>query len=105
MDPKENELHLELSTSPTNLISITYERTFTELFFSQWREKRFTGFSVKWEYKNTQQDSSKRLGMEFNNVFKKLVSLVHRVSSSLSEEDIMKVVKKIKSNKDNFFLC
>ena len=93
LDPNKNEIDFEEGQGHD--LKIFFFRSFQELDFEDWHTKRFTGFSIQWEYytpnkAGTQLHSHKRS----NKNFIRMANFIHK--TIISERTLWKIVMQVK---------
>ena len=88
------------------MISLLHRRSLPSLFFADLKEKRFTGFNVKWTYIDDDVDkdianayetlNNKFKESKWNKVFMSLANMIHK--SNYSKAHLMNFVRKFKIN-------
>ena len=102
LDSEKNEYMMNSPIERWHTI-IRFKRKFPKLAFVDWKEPKFNGFTVKWNYSYSTQSFpflTKYREKKYNKYFVQIANLVHRLSS-LSKAELMNKVKKIKAKDSN----
>ena len=93
LDPSQNEFQVK-KANDSNGIRIIFTRSFQTLDFEDWKLKRFTGFSVEWEYLRTQSDT--KIQQSFQRKNKNYIRMANLIHQSNSAEVLWNFVKQQK---------
>ena len=101
LESKKDKLRGTITIGPIQGLDLIFHRNFQKLSFTDWKKKRFTGLSVKWDYVPNSDNSSilKNYNSwnKYNKIFTIITNLVHRLPA-LSKEEFMHIARSIKSD-------